>query len=252
LASFARDAALRESAEIVYVLDSPEQRAEVEHLLRGMAALHGGPGVTLVVMPENRGYASACNAGAAASGAPVIGFLNSDVMPAAPGWLAPLLARLVRERRLVAVGPKLLYEDGAVQHAGLMFRRGPDGQWFNDHYFKGFPRHHAEACIARRVPGVTGAALFVRRTAFDAASAFSTDYIIGDFEDSDLCLALRANGGEIAYEPAAELFHFERQSISAHTGHARSLASACNRLLQHQRWNTEIARLMTRHPGAAG
>jgi GT2 family glycosyltransferase len=252
LAAFARDTALRECAEIIYVLDSPEQRAEVEHLLRGMSALHGRLGVTLVVMPANRGYASACNAGAASSSAPIIGFLNSDVIPAGRAWLPALLARLARDRKLAAIGPKLLFDDGAIQHAGLLFRRAQDGHWFNDHYFKGFPRHHAEACIARRVPGVTGAALFVRRTAFDAASAFSTDYIIGDFEDSDLCLALRANGGEIAYEPAAELFHFERQSISAHTGHARSLASACNRLLQHQRWNTEIARLMTRHPGAAG
>lgn len=252
LAAFARDAALREAAEIVYVLDSPEQRAEVEHLLRGMALLHGGLGLTLVVMPENRGYASACNTGAAASRAPAIGFLNSDVMPAASGWLAPLLVRLAREKRLAAVGPKLLYEDGAVQHAGLLFRRGPDGQWFNDHYFKGFPRHHPDACVARRVPGVTGAALFVRRGAFDAVGGFSTDYIIGDFEDSDLCLALREAGGEIAYEPAAELYHFERQSIATHGGHARSLASACNRLLQHRRWDAAIGRLMARFPGAAG
>lgn len=252
LGAFARDAALREAAAVVYVLDSPEQRAEVEHLLRGMVALHGGPGLTLVVMPENRGYASACNAGAAAAPAPVIGFLNSDVMPAGPTWLAPLLARLARERRLAAVGPKLLYEDGAIQHAGLLFRRGPDGQWFNDHYFKGFPRHHPEACVARRVPGVTGAALFVRRAAFDAVGGFSTDYIIGDFEDSDLCLALRERGGEIGYEPAAELYHFERQSIATHGGHARSLASACNRLLQHHRWDAAIARLMARFPGAGG
>jgi GT2 family glycosyltransferase len=252
LAAFARDAALRGAAEIVYVLDSPEQRGEVEHLLRGMSALHGGLGVTLVVMPVNRGYASACNAGAEASTAPVIGFLNSDVIPAGRDWLDALLGRLARDRRLAAVGPKLLFDDGAIQHAGLLFRRAQDGPWFNDHYFKGFPRHHAEACVARRVPGVTGAALFVRRTAFDAAGRFSTDYIIGDFEDSDLCLALRAQGGEIFYEPAAELFHFERQSIPGHSGHARSLASACNRLLQHNRWDGAIARLMARFPVVAG
>ena len=65
------------------------------------------------------------------------------------------------------------------------------------------------------MPGVTGAALLVRRAAFLAVGGFSTDYIIGDFEDSDLCLALRAAGHEIGYEPAAELFHFERQSITA-------------------------------------
>jgi GT2 family glycosyltransferase len=245
LAAFARDAALRQ-AEIVFVLDSPEQRGEVEHLLRGMAALLAPVAPTLVVMPVNRGYASACNAGAAASTGPVIGFLNSDVLPAAPGWTAPLLARLARERKLAAVGPKLLYDDGAIQHAGLLFRRGLDGQWLNDHYFKGFPRATAAASVARRVPGVTGAALFVRRAAFEAAGGFCTDYVIGDFEDSDLCLALRSQGHEIGYEPAAELFHFERQSIADHDGHARSLAGAYNRLLQHRRWDGAIATLMAR------
>jgi len=202
--------------------------------------------VALVVMPENRGYASACNAGAAVATAPVLAMLNSDVLPAAPGWLEALLRRLARDRRLAAVGPKLLFDDGAIQHAGLLFRRGADGQWLNDHYAKGFPRHYAPACVARRVPGVTGAALILRRPAFEAAGGFCTDYIIGDFEDSDLCLKLRAGGGEIGYEPAAELFHFERQSISEHGGHARTLAGAYNRLLHHRRWDAAIAALMPR------
>lgn len=250
IAAFARDPALRAQAEIVFVLDSPEQRGEVEHLLRGMAALHQ-VGLRLVVMAENGGYASASNAGAAASSAPVVGFLNSDVLPAAPGWLAALLGRLKADRRLAAVGPKLLFDDGAIQHAGLLFRRGLDGQWLNDHYFKGFPRHYAQACVARRVPCVTGAALFVRRAAFEAVGGFRTDYIIGDFEDSDLCLALRAAGHEIGYEPAAEFFHFERQSIGSHAGHAKSLAGACNRLLHHQRWDGAIAALMARFPDDA-
>ena len=55
------------------MLDSPEQRGEVEHLLRGMAALLDAADATLVVMPQNRGYAAACNAGAAAARAPVHG-----------------------------------------------------------------------------------------------------------------------------------------------------------------------------------
>jgi acyl transferase domain-containing protein len=110
---------------------------------------------------------------------------------------------------------------------------------------------YAAACVARRVPGVTGAAMVVRRAAFLAAGGFSTDYIVGDFEDSDLCLALRAAGHEIGYEPAAELFHFERQSIGTHAGHARTLAGAYNRLLQHRRWDAAIAALMARFPDAA-
>jgi len=247
LAALARDAGTR-AAEIVYVLDSPEQRPEVEHLLRGMAAMLG-IGVRLVVMPRNGGYAAACNAGASAARAPALMFLNSDVMPAVPGWLAPMLARLARDRRLAALGPKLLFEDGTIQHAGLLFRRGEDGQWLNDHYCKGFPRHHPDAQRARRVPGATGAALLVRRAAFEAAGGFATDYIVGDFEDSDLCLKLREAGHEIGYEPAAELYHFERQSIALHDGHARTLAGVVNRRLHHARWDGAIAALMACFPG---
>jgi len=244
IAAFARDQEARR-CELIYVLDSPEQQAEVEHLLRGLAALHGLP-ITLVVHPENRGYARACNSGAAIARAPVLAMLNSDVIPAEAGWLGPLLARLARDRRLVAVGPKLLFADHSVQHAGLFFARssasGPE--WYNDHYCKGFPRHHPGVSAGRRVPGVTGAALVVWRSAFEAIGGFNVDYVIGDYEDSDLCLRLREAGGEIGYEPAAELFHFERQSIVSHAAHAGTLASAYNRHLHDTRWSDRIDALM--------
>lgn len=248
LAAFACDPEVRDAADLVFVLASPEQRAEVESLLRGLAALHGGLAFRLAVMPGNRGYAAACNAGAAIARAETLLFLNSDVLPAAPGWLQPLLERLRRDRELAAVGPKLLFEDGSVQHAGMVSRRDATGEWFNDHRCKGYPRSHPDAAEACRVPAVTGAALCVRRPAFEASGGFGTGFVIGDFEDSDLCLKLRAAGGEIAYEPAAELFHFERQSVSQHEGHARTLAGAYNRRRHHRRWDATLAALAPRFP----
>ncbi|WP_135467792.1 glycosyltransferase [Crenalkalicoccus roseus] len=242
-ASFARDPSLG-GAELIYVLDSPEQRREVEHLLRGLHGLYARP-LTLLVQGGNYGYAAACNAGAAAAQGGVLVMLNSDVVPAARGWIRPLLGALAR-RRLAAVGPKLLFEDGSLQHAGLFFERGPEGEWHNSHYWKGCPRHFPPAQRARPVPAVTGAALCVRRAAFEAVGGFSTDYVIGDYEDSDLCLKLREAGGEIAYVPGAELYHFERQSIRDHAGYARTLAAAYNRRLHHRRWSEAIARLMAR------
>lgn len=246
LAALARDPSLR-GTELIYVLDSPEQREEAEHLLRGLHGIYRLP-LTLVVQAGNYGYASACNAGAAAARAPVLLMLNSDVVPAGRGWLPHLLAPLAgaRRKRLVATGPKLLFEDGSLQHAGLFFEPGPGGEWFNSHYYKGYPRHYPPAQEMRNVPGITGAALCVRRDAFEAVGGFSTDYVIGDYEDSDLCLKLRAAGGEIAYVPQAELYHFERQSIRDHAGYARTLASSYNRRLHHLRWDAAIAQLMAR------
>lgn len=244
-AAFARDPAIQSVAELIYVLDSPEQRAEVEHLLRGLHGLYRMP-LSLLIQSGNFGYASACNAGAEVARGSILLMLNSDVIPASRGWLQPMLQALATDPSLVAVGPKLLFEDGSLQHAGLFFEQGPRGEWFNNHYYKGYPRLYPAAQRFRKVPAVTGAALCVRRDAFQAVGGFCTDYVIGDYEDSDLCLKLRDSGGDIGYVPESELFHFERQSIRDHTGYTRSLASTYNRRTHHKRWATAIEALMAR------
>ena len=238
-------------AELIYVLDSPEQRAELEFLLRGLHCLHA-LSFTMAVMPGNRGFAAASNAAAALARAPLLLLLNSDVVPARPGWLAAMRGALSMPG-VGAAGPKLLFDDGSIQHAGLFFERDADGMWFNAHYHKGMPRHWPAAQRRRRVPGVTGAALLVRRALFEAAGGLSEDYIIGDFEDSDLCLRLQAAGAAIAYVPEAELFHFERRSIHLHKGYSETLAALYNRRLHHRRWDGAIAALMARraHRAAA-
>ena len=245
LAAFARDRSL-DAAELVVVLDSPEQREDLEHNLRGYHGI-GGRAVTLVVQPANYGYGSACNAGAAEARAPVLLLLNSDVVPARRGWIGPLLGMLEAAPAIAAVGPKLLYGNDSLQHAGLYFEQlGGDGDWYNSHYFKGLPRRFPAAELAREVPGITGAAFCVRRPAFEAVGGITTDYVVGDYEDSDLCLKLRAAGHGIGYVPASELYHFERQSITLHGGYARTLAAAYNRGLHHRRWAGDIAALMAR------
>ena len=242
IAALAQDPECR-GGELVFVLDSPEQHMEVEHLLRGLHRLTEMP-LSLVVMPRNLGYAAACNAGARAATAPLLLLLNSDVIPAGPGWLRPLMAPFSRAS-VGAAGPKLLFDDGSIQHAGLFFERDDEGIWFNRHYHKGMPRGWAEAATRRRVPGVTGAALLVRRALFERLGGVCEDYIIGDYEDSDLCLRIRAAGSAILYVPEAELFHFERRSIQLHAGYTRTHVSLYNRLLHHARWDEAMTAAMT-------
>lgn len=238
------DKAVSDHAELIYVLDSPEQRTEAEQLLRGLYALHEMP-MTLVVMPGNFGYSAANNAAAAEARAPVLLLLNSDVVPFAPGWLAPLRAAL-DGKGVGAAGPKLLFDDGSIQHAGLYFERDEDGTWFNAHYHKGMPRQWPSALRPRHVPAVTGAALLVRRSLFESIGGVCEDYIIGDYEDSDLCLRIRQAGASIAYVAQSELYHFERRSIRLHAGYTRTLASLYNRRLHHRRWDAAMTAIMAR------
>lgn len=241
LAAFAADPALAE-VELVYVLDSPEQAEYLEGRLRGEHLIYRLP-VTIAVHAENLGFASAANTGArVAAGADLV-FLNSDVVPERPGWLQPLLAALDRPG-VGAAGPQLLYLDDSLQFAGLYFERDADGVWFNRHVAKGFPRSHPAAGVAREVPALTGACLAVRRSLFERVGGFDDGFVIGDFEDSDLCLRLRAAGLGCWYEPAAVLYHVERQSIDRHEAHGKSVATMVNRWRQQQRWGREIEALM--------
>ncbi|PWC32940.1 glycosyltransferase [Azospirillum sp. TSO35-2] len=249
LASFATDPTMAD-AELIFVLDSPEQRDEVVHLLRGFHALYGLP-MLLLVQSANFGYSAANNVGVAVARAGRLLFLNSDVVPDRAGWLPELVAAMEARPGIGAVGPKLLFDDDSLQHAGLYFDRDLQGAWYNHHYFKGLPRDFGPACRPRSVPGVTGACLLTTSTAFATAGGFCEDYIIGDFEDSDLCLRIRDQGLDIRYVPSVELYHLERRSIGRHQGYTRGVASEYNRWLHGRRWAGRMDALMARDWNAA-
>jgi O-antigen biosynthesis protein len=240
VAAFAADPAFAD-VELIYVLDSPEQAADVLHLMQGLHLLYALP-TTLVVMARNGGYAAACNAGVRVARGRTLAMLNSDVIPASAGWLELLAERL--SPKVGICGPKLLYEDNSIQHAGMFFSENHFGRWINNHFYKGMPGDFAPANVDCLVPAVTGACLLIRRDVFEAVGGFSEDYVIGDYEDSDLCLKVRRAGYEIAYVAAAELYHLERQSIRQNEDYMRGAADRYNSWLHARRWAGQMRQLM--------
>ncbi|PLU55866.1 glycosyltransferase family 2 protein, partial [Sinorhizobium medicae] len=249
LSGMATDRWLAKNVEIIYVLDSPEIQDETEHLLGGLHLLHGLP-MKLVVMSRNGGYARACNAGARFARGTVIVMLNSDVVPSAAGWLQRLIRPLMEQKSLGAIGPKLIFEDGSLQHAGLYFARDQRGIWLNHHFHKGMPGDYAPAQFSRSVPGITGACLVTRRETYERVDGYTEDYVIGDYEDSDLCLKIRRCGYDIVYEPSACLYHFERRSIRRSEDYMRGVASQYNSWLHTERWDDDIEALMAAYLGS--
>ncbi len=203
--------------------------------------------LTLVVHAANHGYSSANNSGAAVARARHLLFLNSDVIPDRSGWLPLLCAELEasprnrRRRPQAAVRGRLAPARRPVLRPRL---QGPLDQ-------PALPQGHAARLRPRlpaprrprrhgSLPADAGA------TCSDEIGGFTRDYIIGDYEDSDLCLKIRAAGREIRYVPAAELYHLERQSISRHAGYTRGVASEYNAWLHAGRWSGLMEDLMNR------
>jgi GT2 family glycosyltransferase len=146
-------------------------------------------------------------------------------------------------RGIGALGPKLLYEDDSLQHAGMHFSRPPgSGVWRNMHYFKGLHRHLPAANAARPVPAVTGACLMIDGELYKRLGGFRGAYVRGDYEDSDLCLRLIEAGCENWYLPDVELYHLEGQSYASSLRRSTALYNAW---LQTRLWNERIEALMT-------
>ncbi len=247
LAHFARDPELA-AADILYVLDSPEIADNLLDSAHALSVLHG-VSLRIAVMTHNTGYSGANNAGVSVARGGRIVLLNSDVIPDRPGWLGKMSAFYDATPGIGALGPKLLYEDDSLQHAGMYFYRDNGGLvWANHHYFKGMHRSFAAANVARAVPAVTAACMMIDRDLYDQAGGLSHAYVQGGYEDSDLCLRLIEMGRENWYMPGAELYHLEAQSFTAER---RKPAAAYNVWLHTRTWNDRIesvTREYGRHP----
>lgn len=247
VAHFAGDPFMK-GVEIIYVLDNPPQEERVSELLRELSLLYRVP-LKLIVMEQNCGFAIASNHGAQQARGDYLLLMNSDVLPKENGWLETLFDYYDRLEKPGVVAPKLLYEDGGIQHAGMYFsmnERG--GHYENLHYYKGYPASHAAASLSRAVPAVSAACALISRKAFEKAGRFTTDYVLGDFEDSDLCLKLSNLGYKHYYCAEAALYHFERQSFGA-AAVAESLRYRLNAREHHRRWHTRMEEMMEAYHG---
>lgn len=175
---------------------------------------------TIRTFDEPFNWSRANNLAAAGSDAEILLFLNNDTEMLTQGWDDRLRDRLGAPD-VGAVGARLLYADGAVQHAGILFGRqdglpihealgaagdepGPLGRWITP----------------RRVTAVTGACLAMRRSVFDQIGGFDERRLFVAYNDVDLCLRLREAGLAIVYDPLIEAIHHESRS----RGHAVTAA----------------------------
>jgi GT2 family glycosyltransferase len=239
LALWADDPDFRD-VDLIYVVDDPSILPEFRRLCHDLYGMHRVP-FTLAYPGDNLGFAGATNHGAALARAPLLLLLNSDVMPRSPGWLSRMAATLKSHPDTGLLGAKLLYEDGTIQHAGMQSVRYEPWcrMWINDHPLKGM--NPAQLTGTREAECVTAACALIETALYRQLGGLSEDYVIGDFEDSDLCHRARAAGRVNRVALDVCLYHLERQS-QALGGDARWRAGVTlyNCWLHNRRWAAAI------------
>lgn len=141
----------------------------------------------------------------------VVCLLNDDTEVLGNGWLTEMVSQLLQPG-IGAVGAKLYYGDGRVQHAGVIL--GVHGVAAHAH--RNFDRlstgYFGHLQLAHRMSAVTAACMVIRREAWLQVGGFDEDSLPNVLNDVDLCLRLGQAGWDIVWTPYAELFHHESTS----------------------------------------
>lgn len=221
----------------IVVIDHESDEPEARAYLRQIAGL-----VTVMPYQGPFHFARMNNQAIArhGAGAETVLFLNNDTEALAPGWLARMRSLAARPD-VGAVGALLLYPDRRIQHAGVVL--GFDGSATHAHALRhafaadGARRHgpNREYTALREVSAVTAACMMLRAETYRAAGGFDEALPIG-FNDTDLCLRLRAQGLKILQDGQTVLLHHESRTRKP----AGQWLHAADTALFQSRWAREI------------
>jgi len=176
-----------------------------------MQSANGSPvaNVRLVRCEEPFNFAHRINQGAANARGEFLLLLNDDTEVTTPAWLESMV-EFAQQEAIGAVGAKLLYPDGKIQHGGVMVLGGNPGHAF--HGFDGdHPGYFCSNLVNRNYLAVTAACLMIRTEVFHQVGGMDEIFPL-NYNDVDFCLKVHEAGYRNVVTPYAQLIHYESLS----------------------------------------
>jgi GT2 family glycosyltransferase len=155
-------------------------------------------------------YSEINNVAARASAGEYLLFLNNDTEITDGEWMTAMVEYAQRPS-IGAVGAKLLYGNGTIQHAGVVIGIAGIAGHSHRHWQRDEGGYANNVCLTTNYSAVTAACLMVRREVFFAVGGFDESFAVA-YNDVDLCLRIREAGYQNVYLPHVEVMHYESQS----------------------------------------
>lgn len=170
----------------------------------------------------------------------VLIFLNNDTRVINPDWVDELVSLAMRQD-VGVVGCRLIYEDGAIQHAGFLALN--ERRRFLIHDGLGdpgsYPGYLGRNALVHRTVAVTGACLAVRREVFRRLGGFDAARLQVEANDVDLCFKAADLGLKVLYSPYATLHHLESRTRTTESADdVRTSREAAERIWS--RWGKSV------------
>lgn len=178
--------------EIIAIINNT--RRNIEQELKGKM-------IRYIVSDKKFNFSALNNEAVAHATSEYIMFLNDDTRVITPNWIEALLEQ-AQQKKVGAVGCKLLYPDKGIQHAGMIISK------------EGVIENVRNATYSNKIKdcsAVTAACLMVKKSIFQKVGMFDENFPYS-FNDVDLCLNIRKHGYVIRYTPFAQLIHYETKS----------------------------------------
>jgi len=217
------------------ILHNTGTRPEVFPYLETLAA---DPRVTVIDSQGPFNFSRITNLGVAAARGEIVLLLNDDIEVIGPDWLRHMAANALRPE-VGAVGAKLLYPNGRVQHGGVVLMAGG----IADHLHRGFRRNARGYCgrglVQQNFSAVTAACLALRREVYNEVGGFDERLRVA-FNDVDFCLRVRERGYLVVWTPLATLYHHESVSRGSDLVKERRDEFMAEGRLMRERWSAAL------------
>ena len=136
--------------------------------------------------------------------------MNNDTEVITPDWIEEMLM-FAQRKDVGAVGAKLYYPDGTIQHGGVILKLGGVAGHAHKFFNRSDYGYLGRLCYAQNLSAVTGACMLIRRNVWNELNGLNENYAVA-FNDVDFCMRIRQADYLIVWTPFAELFHYESKS----------------------------------------
>ena len=198
-------------------------------------SLESDPRIRILPFSGDFNYSAINNFAVRRAKGDLLAFLNNDVDVISPDWLKDMVSIAVSPG-VGAVGPKLIYPDNRIQHAGVVLGVGGVANHFHQGLPDGEPGYFGRALLMSTVSAITGACLVVRKDTFERVNGFDEKNLAIAFNDIDLCLKISSSGLRIVWTPHVKLYHHESLSRGSDSDPERRERFQREIDFMHQKW----------------
>jgi GT2 family glycosyltransferase len=222
----------------IVVVDNGSREPETHALFRDLSQ---NPSVQILTDTDEFNFSRLINQGARAARGEILALMNNDVETEKTGWLREMVSHAIRPE-VGAVGARLWYPDGRLQHAGVVL--GLHG--VTSHAFQRFPPQpispmHRTFVLSQNYSAVTAACMVLRKAVFDDLGGFDEN-LPNNFNDVDFCLRLRERGWQVIWTPYADLIHHESASRGQISGPAERVQWPPEAAYMQKTWDEQLQR----------